>query len=100
MQQPDRFDRNQMATDIKTFIGKYHALVSDYTRDKAGFTCSRFGELADEMSTYRNTGFANGSGSRSTQNLAYRALRRINVNIPAELDTLEDECTFTQESIG
>lgn len=100
VQQPDRFDRDQMATDMRAFIDKYNALVSDYTRDKTGFTCSRFGDLDDEMSTYRNTGFANGSGSRSTQNLAYRALRRINVNIPATLDDLEDECTFTQESIG
>ncbi len=100
VRQPDRFDRDQMARDMQVFIGKYNALVSDYTHDKAGFACSRFGDLDDEMSRYRNTGFANGSGSRSTQNLAYRALRRINVNIPAELDTLEDECTFTQESIG
>jgi hypothetical protein len=28
------------------------------------------------------------------------ALRRINVNIPQAVDDLEDECTFTQESIG
>lgn len=100
VQQPDRFDRNQMAIDMASFIGKYNALVSDYGRDKAGFACSRLGDLDDEMSVYRNTGFANGSGSRSTQNLTYRALRRINVNIPASLDTLEDECTFAQESIG
>jgi len=100
VQQPDRFDRAQMATDMKAFIGKYNALVSDYTRDKGGFDCSRFGDLDADMSKYRNTGFANGSGSRSTQNLAFRALRRINVNIPQAVDDLEDECTFTQESIG
>jgi len=27
-------------------------------------------------------------------------LRRINLNIPQAVDDLEDECTFTQESIG
>jgi len=58
------------------------------------------GDLDAEMSKYRNTGFTNGSGSRSTQNPAFRALRRINVNIPQAVDDLEDECTFTQESIG
>jgi hypothetical protein len=100
VQQPDRFDRAQMATDMKAFIGKYNALVSDYTRDKTGFACSRFGDLDAEMSKYRNTGFANGSGGRSTQNLAFRALRRINVNIPQAVDDLEDACTFAQDSIG
>lgn len=100
VEQPDRFDTRRMASDMKTFIGRHNALVSEYTRDKTGFECSRFADLDDELSDYRNTGFVNGSGSRSTENLAYRALRRINVNIPSSLDTLEDECTFTQESIG
>lgn len=100
VQQPDRFDRTQMATDMKTYIGKFNELVTEYHRDEQGFGCSRFGALDDELSAYRNTGFADGSGSRSTPNLVYRALRRINVNIPATLDTLEDECTFAQESIG
>ncbi len=100
VQQPSRFDTSRMASDMKTFIGKYNALVSDYTRDKTGFACSRFADLDEELSDYRNAGFANGSGSRSTENLTYRALRRINVNIPHSVDELEDECTFTQESIG
>ncbi len=100
VQQPDRFDRDQMAADMKTYIGKYNQLVSDYSRDPKVFDCSRFGALDDELGVYRNSGFAKGSGSRSTPNLAYRALRRINVNVPAMLDTLGDECTFTQESIG
>ena len=100
VQQTDRFDRDQMAADMKTYIGKYNQLVSDYSRDPKVFDCSRFGALDDELGAYRNSGFAKGSGSRSTSNLAYRALRRINVNVPAMLDTLGDECTFTQESIG
>lgn len=52
------------------------------------------------MGAYRNSDFAKGLDSRSTSNLTYWALRRINVNIPSMLDTLEDECPFTQESIG
>lgn len=100
VQQPDRFDRDRMAADMKTYIGKYNALASGYSQDPKAFDCSRFGALDDELGAYRNSGFANGFGSRSTPNLAYRALRRINVNIPAMLDTLEDECTFAQESVG
>lgn len=52
------------------------------------------------MGAYRDRDFAKGLGSRSTTNLTFRALRRNNVNIPTMLDVLEDECTFTQESIG
>lgn len=100
VQQPDRFDRTQMAADMTTFVNKYNALLSDYTRDKRSFVCSRFNDLDREMSQYRDSAFAAGAGSRSTQNLAFRALRRINVNIPQSVDDLEDDCTFTQESIG
>lgn len=100
VQQPDNFDRAQMATDISRFIGRYNDLASRYADDKKGFACSGFGALDAEMAAYRNSGFAGGLGSRSTQNLAYRALRRINVNIPEAVDMLEEECTFAQESIG
>lgn len=98
--QPDHFDRAQMAIEMKRFIGEYNALASAYAADKAGFACSRFGDLDREMSTYRNSGFDLGLGSRSTQNLTYRGLRRLNVSIPDMVDELEDDCTFVQESIG
>jgi hypothetical protein len=98
--QPDNFDRARMTTDAKAFIGKYNALVSEYLAAKRGFDCSRFAALDDEMSTYRNEGFTDGLGSRSTQNLTYRALRRLNVSIPDMVDVLEDECTFAGESLG
>lgn len=100
VQQPDRFDRTQMATDMTRFIDTYNRLVSEYAGDKSRFECSRFGDLDRELSAYRNSGFTRGAGSRSTENLAYRALRRLNVNIPEAVDTLEDECLFTRESIG
>jgi hypothetical protein len=99
VKQPDNFDRATMATDMKKFIGEYNDLATAYAADKKGFTCSRFGDLDSEMSVYRNSGFTQGLGSRSTQNLAYRALRRLNVSIPDMVDTLEDECTFVHESI-
>jgi hypothetical protein len=97
--QPDNFDRATMATDMTKFIDEYNDLTTAYTADKKGFNCSRFGDLDSKMSAYRNSGFTQGLGSRSTQNLAYRALRRLNVPITDMVDTLEDECTFTQESI-
>lgn len=100
VQQPDHFDRARMAADMKTHIARYNALVSDYGRDREGFDCARFGDLDEELSNYRNTDFAKGFGSRSTSNLVYRALRRMDVNIPVMLDSLEDECTFGQESLG
>lgn len=100
VKQPNNFDRATMATDMKKFIGQYNDLVTAYEADKKGFECSRFGDLDSAMSVYRNSGFAEGLGSRSTQNLAYRALRRLNVSIPDMVDDLEDECTFVAESIG
>jgi hypothetical protein len=100
VQQPDEFDRAQMAADMSGFIAKYNDLVSAYQKGRTGFDCSRFAALDDEMGTYRNSGFVEGLGSRSTQNLAFRALRRLNVSVPAMVDTLEDDCTFTNESLG
>lgn len=100
VRQPDNFDRAQMVTDAKEFVGKYNDLVRAYTATPQGFDCGRFDELDREMGQYRNEGFAQGLGSRSTQNLTYRALRRVNVEIPEMVDTLQDECTFANESVG
>lgn len=98
--QPDRFDRAQMATDLKGFIDTYNDLVSAYAANRKGFHCARFGDLDARLSEYRNAGFVNGFGGRSTQNLTYRALRRLNVSIPDMVDKLEDECIFVNESVG
>jgi hypothetical protein len=100
VQQPDNFDRRQMIADAKRFIGEYNDLVREYLPAKKGFDCTQFNSLDREMSDYRNEGFAQGLGSRSTQNLTYRALRRLNVEIPEMVDTLEDECIFVNESVG
>ncbi len=99
-QQPNNFDLAQMTADVRRFIGEYNELVSAYTKDARAFDCGRFAALDDEMAAYRNGGFAAGLGSRSTQNLAYRALRRLNVSIPDMVDTLEDECIFAGESLS
>ncbi len=100
VRQPDRFDRAQMASDLKRFIGAYNDLVSAYAANRKGFDCARFGDVDARLRDYRNSGFVNGFGSRSTQNLTYRALRRLNVSIPDMVDRLEDECIFVNESVG
>ena len=100
VQQPDNFDRAQMAVDMAGFIAKYNDLASAYQRGRTGFDCARFDALDDELGAYRNSGFVEGPGSRSTQNLSYRALRRLNVSVPDMVDTLEDDCTFVNESLG
>lgn len=53
--QPSNFDRTEMATELKSFIGRYNDLVSSFIDDKKQFDCARFGELDSEMGTYRNT---------------------------------------------
>ncbi len=100
VRQPDNFDRARMAADLSGFAGRYNDLVNEFEADGGSFDCSRFGALDKEMKAYRDSGFAAGLGSRSTQNLTYRAARRLNVSIPEQLDRLADNCTFAQESIG
>ena len=43
--------------------------------------------------------FDTDQGPRNTQNLAFRALRRLNVSIPDMLDSLEEDCTYVNESL-
>ena len=58
---------------MKTYIGRYNQLASDPQPGRESFDCSRFGAPDDEPGAYRNSGFATGSGSRSTLNLASTA---------------------------
>lgn len=98
-QQPNNFDRATMIADVTRFVAEYNGLVSEYVTAPKSFDCVRFNQLDHEMADYRGAGFANGLGSRSTQNLAYRALRRLNVSVPDMVDMLEQECTYLQESV-
>lgn len=100
VEQPDNFDRTQIRADAQRFIGDYNDLVREYESDRRNFQCSRFGALDDVLVDYRREGFDANLGSRSTQNLTFRALRRLNVSIPDMLDKLEDECIFIGESVG
>lgn len=100
--QPNRFDTNQMFLDAKKFIAKYNALATEYAFNKLVFDANRFDELDDEMGSYRSLGFSSYPdqlGNRSTQNLTYRMLRRISVNIPDTVDLLDEDCGFVQDSL-
>lgn len=97
-QQTNAFDRDTMFADARGFITKYNALVEEYAKDKKAFDCEKFDALEDEMKTYRAAGLDT-TGQRSTQNLTYRVLRRISVNIPDMIDKLEDECNHLKESL-
>lgn len=98
--QPDNFDREQMVTDATGFVEQYNEVVEDYEAEPESFDCTRFAELKGEMKDYRSAAFEDGLGSRSTANLTYRALRRLSVNIPDELDRLEAECTYEAQSLS
>lgn len=89
--QESRFDRNQIMADAKGFITKYNGLVSDYFADKKSFDCSRLGALTKEMRSYRGAGIDK-DGTRSTPNLTYRMLRRLNVNLTETTRQLAVEC--------
>lgn len=96
---PENFDRAQMAADMKAFIDRYNRLVTEFSAAKKGFDCGRLSDLDDEISNYRRASFDTDLGPRNTQNLAFRALRRLNVSIPDMLDSLEDDCTYINESL-
>ncbi len=89
--QKDHFDRNQMTLDAKRFITEYNTLVSDYFTDKKAFDCGRWGAFTREMRSYRGAGIDR-DGTRSTSNLTYRMLRRLNVNVSDTARKLAVEC--------
>ncbi|MEY3080963.1 MAG: hypothetical protein RJA94_948 [Pseudomonadota bacterium] len=89
--QENRFDRNQIMTDAKGFIAEYNRLVSDYFADKKAFDCGRLGAFTKEMRKYRGAGIDK-DGTRSTSNLTYRMLRRLNVNLTETARQLAVEC--------
>lgn len=98
--QPDNFDRKVMLADTRHWIGKWNAMVCEYESAASDFDCSRFNALDAELSKYRSAGFKKGLGSRSTENLTYRMLRRLTVNIPDGVDLAEEECMNRKFSVS
>ena len=89
--QESKFDRNQMVNDMTSFTGTYNRLVTTYFTDKQGFECSRWTNFSKSLGDYRNAGIEK-SGTRSTENLVYRLLRRLKVNVVEQSSALALEC--------
>jgi len=95
---PNRFSRARVYAEFRDFVQRYNALAIDYARDKRSFVCLRFSELREEVRHYRRKGIAQ-DGIRSTENIVYRALRRINGNLLRQMEGLELECENIQGSL-
>lgn len=50
------------------------------------------------MGAYRGAGL-DADGQRSTASHTYRMLRRLSVNVPDEVDALEDQCNDIKASL-
>lgn len=98
--QESRFDRKQMLADARRWVDRWNALVCDYAESPITFDCTRFEALDADMRDYRSAGFAAGPGGRSTENLTYRMLRRLSVNIPDGVDNIEEMCHFRQHGVN
>jgi hypothetical protein len=95
---PIRFSRTRVYAEFGDFVQRYNALATDYARDKRSFVCQRFSDLREEVRLYRRKGIAK-DGIRSTENIVYRALRRINGNLLRQMEGLELECENIQGSL-
>lgn len=91
VEQESRFDRGQMLEDVAGFTAAYNGLVAEYFTDKRGFDCGRWTGFTKSLSAYRNDGIET-SGTRSTENLVYRLLRRLRVNVVEQSSALALEC--------
>lgn len=89
--QANKFDRDPMLRDIERFTTTYNGLVTAYFADKRSFDCSRWGDFLKSLGNYRNERIDT-SGTCSTENLAYRLLRRLSVNVVEEASALGLEC--------
>ncbi|MDQ0513402.1 hypothetical protein [Ancylobacter amanitiformis] len=94
----DRFDRTDMQVKTKEVVETYNALMLTYFADKPAFRCANFSDLLAQLRTYRS-GEIVAAGQRSTGNLVYRLLHRLNVDVQEETDAAYRECTNIQWSL-
>ncbi len=95
---PARFSRERVHAEFIDYVRRYNILVGEYARNKRAFTCDRFSELREEVRLYRRKGIAK-DGIRSSENIVYRALRRVNGNLLRQMEYLELECENIQGSL-
>ena len=95
---PIRFSRARVLAELKDYIARYNDLARTYGQSKQGFNCELFSELREEVRLYRRKGIAK-DGIRSTENIVYRSLRRVNGNLLRQMEDLELECENIQGSL-
>lgn len=93
-----RFSRETVEADLLRFVRRYNDLVAAYAKDKKAFACGAFSDLREEVRLYRRKGIA-ADGIRSTENIVYRALRRIDGNLLRQTESLGLECENIQGSM-
>lgn len=98
VKQESQFDQAQMTADAARFIAHYNSLVTDYFAGKKDFDCGRFSSFTKELRGYRHAGIEK-DGIRSTANLTYRLLRRLNVNVTESVRMLKLECQTVHWSL-
>lgn len=92
------FDEDAIYLDAKRYITLYNEVAAAFNARPVGFDCSRFTSLAAEMRRYRTEGIGL-HGIRSTPNLTYRMLRRLNINLPDSLREASNECASINSSL-
>ena len=95
---PVRFSKEAVYKDLLTYVKRYNDLVDAYNKDKRGFTCDRFSTLREEVRLYRREGIAK-NGLRSSEDIVYRAMRRMNGNLLTMMEQLKNECVTIQGSL-
>lgn len=92
------FTKDQILEDARKYISQYNRLVTEFNANPDGFDCSRLQALATGMRSYRRAGIES-HGIRSTPNLTYRMLRRLDTNLPEALRSATDACVSRSYSL-
>ena len=95
---PAYFSREQIFTDSRHYIDAYNALATSFAAQKIGFDCQRFTVLREDLRDYRRKGMI-GTGIRSTANITYRLLRRLDFNLLREAEAMAEECSNINASL-
>ena len=95
---PVRFSKDVVYRDLLTYVKRYNDLVDLYRSDKRRFACDRFSALREDIRLYRREGIAK-NGLRSSEDIVYRAMRRMNGNLLTGMEALKQECVTIQGSL-
>ena len=92
------YSAEQIFADSRRFIDAYNDLATRFAEQRKGFDCSRFAALRKELRVYRRQGMI-GTGIRSTANITYRLLRRVDFNMLRAMENQQQECLDLNDSL-